>query len=75
MMLGNPDGKNLYIIPVSWEVYDTIEVQGNSLEEALQWADIHEDEIPIGDDASYIDGSYRIDHEFAEDLNQEEFER
>ena len=36
MMLGNPDGKNLYKIPVTWEVYDTIEVQGNSLEEALQ---------------------------------------
>lgn len=77
MMLGNPDGKNLYKIPVTWEVYDTIEVQGNSLEDALQWAEVHEDEIPIGDEPNYVDGSYQIDKEFAKDLNEneEEFER
>jgi hypothetical protein len=74
-MLGNPDGTNLYKIPVTWEVYDTIEVQGNSLEEALQWADAHKDEIPIGDEPNYLDDSYQIDREFAKDLNEEEMER
>ena len=74
-MLGNPNGTNLYKIPVTWEVYDTIEVQGNSLEEALQWAEVHKDEIPIGDEPNYLDDSYQIDKEFAEDLNQEELER
>ena len=74
-MLGNPNGTNLYKIPVTWEVYDTIEVQGNSLEEALQWAEEYQDEIPLGDEPEYLDGSYQIDKEFAEDLNQEELER
>ena len=74
-MLGNPNGTNLYKIPVTWEVYDTIEVQGNSLEEALQWAEVHKDEIPIGDEPNYLDDSYQIDKEFAEDLNREELER
>lgn len=49
-----------YIIPVSWEVYSTIRVYGaKNLEEAVEYAREHSDEIPLGD-AEYIDGSYKI---------------
>lgn len=52
-----------YIIPVSWEVYSTIRVYGaKNLEEAVEYAKEHSDEIPLGD-AEYIDGSYKIEIE------------
>lgn len=60
------EGKKNFVIPVSWEVYSTITVSANSLEEALEWAEKHSDEIPITmDECEYIDASYKIDTEVA----------
>jgi hypothetical protein len=57
--------KKRFVIPVSWEVYSTITVEANSLEEAIAYCEEHSDEIPLGSDTHYIDGSYRIDAECA----------
>ena len=48
----------IYKIPVSWEVYGAIEVEADSIEEAVNKFDEHEDEysLPEGD---YIDGSFK----------------
>ena len=53
--------KKDFIIPVSWEVYSTITVSANSMEEAIEFAEKNIDYIPLCSDNEYIDGSYLID--------------
>ncbi len=61
-----------FTIPVSWEVYDTIKVDANTLEEALEWAKRYIDEIPLGTTPEYVDASYQIgDYNLAESMNQD----
>ena len=50
-----------YLIPVSWEVYSTIRIKANNLQDALEKAEAHIDDIPLGTDTEYIDGSYKLD--------------
>ena len=56
----NEKAKNEYEIPVTWSVYDKVKVQADSLEEAYEYLKLHLDEIPLGEDADYVDGSYEI---------------
>ena len=42
-----------FSIPVTWSVWDKIEVEADVKE--------HIDEIPLGTELEYIDGTYRID--------------
>ena len=49
-----------FTIPVTWEVRDMVTVQAKSLEEAYNYVQEHLDDIPLGDDESYVDGSYEI---------------
>lgn len=37
-----------YYVPVMWEVWDKVEVQADSLEEAVKYVKQHEDTIPLG---------------------------
>lgn len=49
-----------YIIPVSWEVYSTIKVKADNLEEAVKKAENNIDNLKLGEN-EYIDGSYKLD--------------
>lgn len=77
----NENAKKEFKIPVSWEVSDFVKVQADTLEEALEYMEEHEDEIPIDmSDAEYIDGSYQYgSYEesalYNEDIMEEEEER
>ena len=53
--------KKDFIIPVTWEVYSTITVSANSMEEAIEFAQKNIDYIPLCVDNEYVDGSYLID--------------
>lgn len=53
--------KKRFYIPVEWSVWDKIEIEAYTIEEAVQWVKEHIDEIPLGTDPEYIDGSYRIE--------------
>lgn len=59
----NENAKQEFKIPVSWQVSDFIKVQANSLEEALNYAQENIEEISLGDDPQYIDGSYKVEDE------------
>ncbi len=50
-----------FSIPVTWEVWDKIEVEAETIEEAIKYVKENIDEIPLGTEPEYIDGSYRID--------------
>lgn len=70
-VMAKKNGKYGFKIPISWMVSDYITVQADTFEEALKYCDDNFDELPLGDDPQYIDGSYDIDKLFAEELIDE----
>ena len=50
-----------YYIPVTWQVWDKVKIESSSLKEAIKYVKEHIDEIPLGTEPEYIDGSYQID--------------
>lgn len=50
-----------FSIPVTWEVWDKIEVEAETIEEAIKHVKENIDTIPLGTEPEYIDGSYKID--------------
>lgn len=50
-------------IPVTWEEYGYVEIEANSIEEALEYANKNIDELPLPDDNHYVDGSYVIEQD------------
>lgn len=50
-----------FSIPVTWSVQDKIEVEAETIEDAVKYVKEHIDEIPLGTEPEYIEDSYRID--------------
>ncbi len=71
-MYGNNNANKVFSIPVEWVVTENIEVKANSLEEAVRFVVDNYDEIPCGEDASFVDGTYRItgDDDFDGDISK-----
>ncbi len=63
-----------YKIPVSWEVYSTIEIEAQSLDEAIKIFDETEDKIPLPLYPEYVDGSFKREDEEICSLNNQKFE-
>ena len=57
-----------YKISCTWEVCGEARIEANSLIEALDKAEADLDSIPLPE-ANYIDGSFTIDREMSEHLN------
>lgn len=53
----------IWRIPVCWSVCSTIEVEADSLAEAMHIAADPEGKIPLPDDPHYIDGSWELSSE------------
>lgn len=55
----------VYVIPVTWESYGTIQITGcKNLEEAYEVAQEYIDELPLPKDGGdYIDGSYKLEED------------
>ena len=49
-----------YKVPVEWAVYDFVEVEAESFEDAIQYVIDNRDEIPLGTEPEYIDETYKI---------------
>ena len=58
-----------YEIPCTWEVYGTIEIEADSLEEAIELAE--RDDSPMPNDSDYVDGSFQVDRDIAEEINKD----
>lgn len=58
----------LYTIPVQWSVYSTITVEADNLADALQKFEEKCAELPLSQDAEYIEGSYEIMADNADEL-------
>ena len=51
----------IYKIGVVWQMYGTVEVDANNLEEAIHI--LHSTDVPLPDNGEYIDGSFEVDVE------------
>jgi hypothetical protein len=49
-----------FIIPIEWSVCSEIEIEANSLKEAIEIAKDENDNIPLPTDNSYIYGTWRV---------------
>ena len=59
-----------YEIPCVWEVYGTLEVEANNLEEAIELAEDTE-RYGLPDISDYVDGSFQVDRDIAEEINKD----
>lgn len=61
-----------FLIPVKWVSYGTVEVEANTLEEAMAYAKANKNELPLPDDREYVEGTYEIneDEDFIKWLNR-----
>lgn len=50
-----------YKIGVVWQMYGTVEVEANNLEEAIHI--VHSTDVPLPDNGEYIEGSFEVDVE------------
>lgn len=50
-----------FSLPVIWSVWDKVEIEAETLEEAIKKFKDKIDEIPLGTEPEYIDGSYQLD--------------
>lgn len=50
-------------IPVCWSMMATIEIEADTLEEAIEIAKDDEGNIPIPYNGDYLDGSWEVDSE------------
>ena len=65
-MATNPENyiseDGLYTIPVSWEVYATVTIDGaENLADAYRIAQEYIDDLPLATAPEYIDGSFKIE--------------
>lgn len=59
--LSNEDIKiDTYKLPVTWEVYDTVEIEATSLEEAVEIFEETKDDIELPNNPEYVDGSFQL---------------
>lgn len=66
--------KKKFKIPVTWEMFGTVTVEANSLEEAIEFFDNFEKEegFTLPSNESYVDGSFqREDEENCQLMNQQ----
>ena len=52
-----------YKIGVVWQMYGYVEVEANSLEEAVKEVDDGSGDMPLPMDGEYIEGSFEVDVE------------
>lgn len=48
-------------IPVSWTMMSVIDIEANTLAEAIEIARDDDEEIPIPDDGTYVSDSWEVD--------------
>lgn len=58
-----------YTIPCSWEMYGELTIEADSLEEACLKAE--EDSAGLPEEKHYVDGSFEVDRDLAEEMNKE----
>lgn len=64
--------KQQFKIPVSWEVFGTVHIDAETLDEAIEIFDNDPDMIPLPRDSDYIDGSFKREDKETIELHNNE---
>ena len=59
--------KKTFEIAVSYQMYGSIKVEAEDLEEAIRIAE-EDSEVGLPDNADYVDGSWEVDRDVSEEL-------
>ena len=57
-------------IPVTWEMCGNVKVRAATMEEAMEIAKDEDGVIPLPDDADYVDSSWHLTYENAEEVRE-----
>jgi hypothetical protein len=63
------DKKKTFRIACDWEVYGTMEIEAESLEEAIE---IAIEDAPLPTDSEYLDGSFKVNHDMTNFFYEED---
>lgn len=55
-----PTAKKKFKLPVTWEVYGTVEIEAESLESAVDYFNKNLDNIPLPKECHYVDASFAL---------------
>jgi hypothetical protein len=55
-------------IACTWQVYGQLEIEANTLEEAIEIAE--DDATSLPQISDYVDGSFEVDHLVSEEINK-----
>lgn len=67
--LSNEDIKiNTYKLPVTWEVYDIVEIEATSLEEAIEIFEEAKNDMELPDEPKYVEDSFQLSTTEMEEL-------
>ena len=61
--------KKMYKIPCTWEMYGVLDIEADSLEDAVKIAE--DDGHPLPDHQNYSDGSFVVNFEILKEYNKE----
>lgn len=59
-MYGNQNGSKVFTIPVEWVMTENIDIRANSLREAVDFILNNADAFPLGKEAEYVDGTWKM---------------
>jgi hypothetical protein len=65
--------KKVFKIPVTWESFGVVEIEAETLDEAIAIFDETQDRIPLPYDSEYVDSSFRREDEETCSLNNMNF--
>lgn len=60
--------KKTWKIPVTWEVCGEVDIEANSLEEAVEIFKEKMDEVPLPSESYYVDGSFKLTTDNIEEI-------
>lgn len=60
--------KKTWKIPVTWEVCGEVDIEANSLEEAVEIFKEKSDEIPLPEQSFYVDDSFKLTTDNIEEI-------
>ena len=61
MSIADKSNSKTYLVPVVYQMMGYVEVEASSPKEAKEFAAEHWDELPLPDNAEYLEGSFEVD--------------
>lgn len=64
----SPPPLKTWKVPVTWEVYSTVDVEADTVEEAIELVRCDVDDMPLPTDTYYVDDSFRLSSDDVDEM-------